>query len=80
MIGTSRGRGILTSFLRDTGPFRIYADYTSAKVRQSIAEFFLRQYDRSGRILALSPEADRAREPATIILNWPALLTNVSAR
>jgi Tol biopolymer transport system component len=30
--------------------------------------------DARSRILALNPENDRTRDPATVILNWPALL------
>jgi Tol biopolymer transport system component/tRNA A-37 threonylcarbamoyl transferase component Bud32 len=30
--------------------------------------------DERSRILALSPESNQKREPATVILNWPALL------
>ena len=36
--------------------------------------------DERSRILALSPEIDRRREPATVILNWPALLKERSSR
>ena len=34
--------------------------------------------DAQSRILALDPETDQAREPATVILNWPALLNGSS--
>jgi Tol biopolymer transport system component len=32
------------------------------------------EIDANSRILSLSPDSERRREPATVILNWPALL------
>jgi hypothetical protein len=36
--------------------------------------------DARSRILALTPESNRRREPATVLLNWPALLKAGAAR
>ncbi len=36
--------------------------------------------DARSRILALTPESNRKREPATVLLNWPALLKAGAAR
>ena len=36
--------------------------------------------DERSRILALSPASDHRREPATVILKWPALLKERSTR